>query len=102
MNLIDHIIRQKKFSINTFGPGARTDGIIDHIKKELGEVKNKPGDLMEWVDLIMLSIDGAWRAGHSPQEIAKALEQKLTVNESRSWPDWREQPDGKAIEHIRG
>lgn len=101
MNLIEHLYRQREFSSDTFGPGRRTEGVLDHIRKELIEIEKKPDDLEEWVDLMLLGMDGAWRAGYSPEEIAAAIESKQIKNESRKWPDWRTAEPGKAIEHIR-
>jgi hypothetical protein len=102
-NVIDasHIDRQRKFSYKTYGPGGRDNGIIDHIRKELVEIEEAPEDLEEWVDVIILAIDGAWRAGYGPQEIIDAIVAKQIKNENREWPDWRTAPVGKAIEHIR-
>jgi len=100
-DLITHLYRQKTFSEKTFGPGNRTNGVLDHIRKELLEIEKSPTDLFEWVDVILLSLDGAWRAGYSPEEIAKAINQKQTKNENRNWPDWRLSSSDKAIEHIR-
>ena len=37
-DMIAHLTRQAAFSRATFGPGARTKGVIDHVKKELAEV----------------------------------------------------------------
>ncbi len=101
-DLVDHLHRQRRFSEKTFGPGARTDGVIDHIRKELREIRKAPADLDEWIDVVLLALDGAWRAGHPPEAIAAALAAKQARNESRSWPDWRDQPADKAIEHDRG
>ena len=101
MDLIKHLQRQRKFSEATFGPGARTSGVIDHIQKELAEIEADPLDLEEWVDVILLALDGAWRTGASPQEVADAIDAKMTKNEGREWPDWREVGQGKAIEHVR-
>lgn len=101
MDLMFHIERQKAFSERTFGPGERDEGLIEHIKKELDEIRNRPGDVMEWVDVIILAIDGAWRNGYSPIEICDALAQKQIINEQRKWPDWKTAEPGKAIEHIR-
>jgi hypothetical protein len=101
MNLIAHIEKQKAFSLRTFGPGQRTKGVIDHIRKELKEIEIDPVDLEEWIDVVMLALDGAWRAGHEPQKIAEKLAEKLAKNESRNWPDWRTSDPNKAIEHIR-
>lgn len=100
-DLIAHLHRQREFSEHTFGPGARTAGVIDHIRKELNEIEAKPDDVSEWVDVILLALDGAWRAGFSPEQIAQAIAAKQERNESRKWPDWRTAEPGKAIEHVR-
>lgn len=102
MNLTSHLYRQRAFSKATFGPGERTLGIIDHIESELKEIKEKPYDLYEWVDIILLALDGAWRAGHSPEAISKALEEKQEKNENREWPDWRTSDHNKGIQHVKG
>ncbi len=101
MDLIRHLQRQRKFSLKTFGPGRRTDGVLDHIRKELKEIEESPVDLEEWIDVVMLALDGAWRAGHTPVEIAAALGAKQTKNEARDWPDWRTADPSRAIEHVR-
>jgi hypothetical protein len=101
-DLVAHLERQRQFSFQTFGPGVRTKGVIDHIRKELIEIEAAPHDLNEWIDVILLACDGAWRAGHTPEAIAKALAAKLVRNEARTWPDWRTADPDKAIEHQRG
>jgi hypothetical protein len=100
-NLKQHLVRQRVFSERTFGPGPRTAGIIDHIRKELVEVEAKPYDLSEWMDVVILALDGAWRHGAQPEDIVAALVAKQDKNESRVWPDWRNAPTDKAIEHDR-
>ncbi|ATW60835.1 hypothetical protein SEA_BENTHERDUNTHAT_65 [Gordonia phage BENtherdunthat] len=102
-NVIDakHIARQREFSLRTFGPGLRTEGVIDHIAKELDEIRGAPTDLSEWADVIILAFDGAQRTGADPQAILDAIVAKQTKNEARQWPDWRTQEPGKAIEHVR-
>jgi len=94
---------QRAFSRETFGPGKRRAGILQHIRKELVEVESAEGEdlLYEWVDVMILALDGAWRAGFSPDEIEAALWAKLARNRQRTWPDWRDVPDGQAIEHVR-
>lgn len=101
MNLIKHLEYQKQWSENTFGPGPRTQGVCDHIRKELKEIEAKPTDLFEWIDVVILALDGAWRAGYSSEQIVAALEEKQNINEARNWPDWRTAEPGKAIEHIK-
>lgn len=100
-DLVAHLHRQREFSARTFGPGARTAGVLDHIRKELAEIEAKPADLTEWVDVVLLALDGAWRAGHSPEDIVLAIAEKQMKNEVRKWPDWRTAEPGKAIEHVR-
>ena len=101
MNLVEHLQRQRDWSEATFGPGERTAGVLDHIRKELNEVEREPHDLTEWVDVVLLALDGAWRHGYTPEQIAEAIAAKQARNESRQWPDWRTQPADRAIEHVR-
>jgi len=96
----EHIDRQRAFSEKTYGPGLRTKGIVDHIRKELIEILEDPTDLKEWVDVIILAFDGAWRTGAGSQEIIDAIVAKQTKNEQRTWPDWRIADPDKAIEHT--
>lgn len=96
-----HLARQRAWSERTFGPGDRTQGTINHIRKELREIEAEPGDLTEWIDVVLLALDGAWRSGANTDEIIEALAAKQAKNESRTWPDWRTVEPGKAIEHIR-
>lgn len=97
----DHLAHQREWSAATFGPGARTSGVVDHIRKELVEVEAAPEDVTEWADVIILGFDGALRAGHDPQAIIDAIAAKQAKNESRKWPDWRTADPNKAIEHDR-
>jgi len=100
-DLVAHLTRQQAFSARTFGPGMRTQGVVDHIRKELIEVLAKPEDLSEWIDVAILALDGAWRTGATPEQIITALVAKQTKNEGRQWPDWHTMPVDQAIEHVR-
>lgn len=97
-DLISHLGNQMDFSIKTFGPGDRTKGVIDHIRKELKEIEEAQC-LDEWVDVILLALDGAWRCGATPTEICQGIAKKQKINEKRKWPDWRTADKDKAIEH---
>lgn len=104
-DLVAHLRRQIAFSARTYGPGDRTAGLCDHIRKELDEVladfaAGVP-TLPEWVDVIILGFDAAWRSGATPEQIVEAIAQKQTKNELRKWPDWRTADPNKAIEHDR-
>ena len=100
-DIIEHLQRQAEWSARTFGPGPRTAGVLDHIRKECNEVAAKPDDLSEWIDIVILALDGAWRSGATPHQIVEALAAKQAKNEARDWPDWRTQSPDKAIEHDR-
>lgn len=112
MDLRQHLIRQMAFSHATYGPGVRTQGVIDHIRKELVEVEQSNGDSSEWVDIVILGLDGLTRQlafcngeRADPDRVAeiacKMILGKQTKNEGRNWPDWRTAAPGKAIEHVR-
>ena len=97
---IEHYIeRQKQWSLETFGPGQRTEGNLKHIEKEIAEVRENPSDVYEWLDIVTLALDGAWRMGHSPKAICEGLERLLVRNKQRKWgaPSAPDQPN----EHIR-
>lgn len=106
-----HLTRQIVFSRATFGPGARTEGVIDHIRAELDEVLAANGSPEEWVDVAILALDGLTRAIHAEfgqvgapsvaHEAVRLILSKQSANELRDWPDWRTADPGKRIEHIR-
>lgn len=103
-NLIEHLKRQNEFSAKTFGPPREPNasaGVIDHLKEEITEVESDPKDIMEWIDIMMLASDGAFREGYTPENIAAAWAMKLDINMSRTWPDWRSAEPGKAIKHVK-
>ena len=97
-----HLRRQQAFSEKTFGPDVRRSQILKHIQKELVEIEEAGGeDLSEWMDVVILALDGAWRAGFTPEEICRGLEAKQWKNEQRKWPDWHTANPDEPIEHVR-
>ena len=92
---------KNNFSIDTFGPNQKLQGVINHIRKELVELEQKPDDLEEWIDVMLLAFDGAYRSGATPDQVISMLQYKQDKNERRSWPNWREVPDDQAIEHLK-
>jgi hypothetical protein len=91
---------QRTWSAETFGPGFRT-GVFRHIEKEVKEAEAHPEDITEWADLLILTFDGAMRAGHHPEDILRAYHVKMVENQERQWPDWRGVPTDQPIEHVR-
>lgn len=112
LDLEQHLLRQMAFSHATYGPGERTQGVIDHIRKELVEVEEAHGESSEWVDVVILALDGLTRRlafvggeRRDPADVARLacsmIVGKQSRNEARTWPDWRTAAPGKAIEHDR-
>jgi hypothetical protein len=97
----DYVAKQQAWSLETFGPGMRTKGIIKHIEKELREIENNPGDTEEWVDVVILGLDGAYRTGVTPEKVVEILRAKQVKNFAREWPDWRTVSQDQPIEHVR-
>lgn len=97
-----HFIDEKyEWSKKTFGEGYRVDALIAHIQKELEEIQKSPKDISEWIDVILLALDGASRAGFSGAQIVSEIFKKQTINQSRQWPDHKSIPEGQPIEHVR-
>lgn len=119
MNMYEHLRRQAAFSRATFGPGPRTVGVTDHIRKELIEVKDATSAAersKEWTDVAILGLDGLLRScreqlasigvgeptnAEVAQMACRLIREKQDENEIRDWPDWRTSDPHKAIEHIR-
>lgn len=89
---------QKDWSRRTFGSGRRTIGITKHIEKECAEVRENPDDLSEWVDIMILAMDGYWRAGGSPEMLLHAIIAKQSINRERKYP-WTNEDEPS--EHVR-
>lgn len=117
MIALDELLKdQLDFSITTFGGGERKKAVIDHIKKEIIELEETKDAASEWVDIILLAIDGLLRAEKYNTQLkhgplindqaailaAVGLINKLSKNRTREWPDWRDCDPEKAIEHVRG
>lgn len=115
----DFLERKSVWSELTFGAGQRTKGIVAHIRKELAEIEADPLDLMEWIDVANLAMDGFWRAffvkyqpddtHHDPHgnmhwraaaEFVWLIQRKAEINEARRWPT--PTSDDLPVEHVRG
>ena len=80
----EHLQQQRAFSESTFGPGQRSAGVIDHIRQELEEIEAEPGDVVEWVDIMLLSLDGTWRSGHDGDSAWAALQASQVLEKDLS------------------
>lgn len=99
----EYVRRQIEWSHRTFGPGKRTLGLLAHIVKECQEIERCPFDLEEWIDLIILALDGAWRCGQyhdcTPEDIMNMLDAKQLKNFNRNWP--KPVSEDLPVEHLR-
>lgn len=93
-----YLSQQIEWSQRTFGTAKRTLGITKHIEKEIAEVRAKPDDLSEWIDIIILALDGYWRHGGTPETIEADLNTKQKKNFKRQYPMTNED---EPSEHIR-
>ncbi len=98
-DLSAYVARQAEWSARAFGPGLRTKGLIEHIRKELLEITENPTDLEEWIDVITLGFDGYWRNGGWAGDIIKHLQAKQDKNFRRDWP--APVSEDEPVEHKR-
>lgn len=97
--IVSYLRRQMKWSEKTFGPGPRTIGITKHIEKECEEIRQNPTDLEEWIDILILGLDGYWRAGGKAEDLMLHLQMKQDKNFARQWPAPISQD--LPVEHVR-
>ena len=98
MGVKEYLERQREWSTRTFGYGKRTMGISEHIRKELLEIAADPHDSKEWIDVIILAMDGYWRSGGELELLMAGLRYKQQLNFSRKWPV--PESEDVAVEHI--
>lgn len=92
-----HFFDEKAWSRGEFG--EEYEGVLGHLTKKLNEVTAKPADLEEWVDIILLALDGASRhAGATGVDFVAALQAKHQKNRARRW---RASGEDGVMEHDR-
>jgi hypothetical protein len=106
MDLKFYLVRQRLWFLKIFGPGRRDAGLIKHIKKELDEIKASPGDLEEWIDVVILALEGAIRNAEAVSDrpvddVVDCLLMKQEKNINREWPDWKAMDPSQPIEHVK-
>jgi hypothetical protein len=98
MSIEEYLAKQVAWSTAAFGPGFRTGGITKHIESECEEIRKEPDDLMEWVDVIILALDGYWRAGGTRSTLMFDLVRKQERNMRRTWP---KVPEDQPSFHVK-
>ena len=80
-----------------------TCGLREQVEQVLAlaeaEIEADPLDLEEWIDVVMLAVDGYCRAGGDPREFFDRLQAKHAKNLAREWPENTSQDE--PVEHIR-
>ena len=98
----DFIDEKFLWSTRTFGQHKNHMKIINHIRKEAIEASHAPTDPEEWVDMILLALDGLSRiCGLSGAEIIEQIAAKNDKNHQREWPPVQEVHDDHPIEHVK-
>lgn len=87
MDFLNFLTEKKRWSYQTFGEGYKLEKICKHIESELVEIRETPNDLYEWVDLILLALDGALRVAKSPMAVLSTIYKKHQINVDREWVD---------------
>jgi hypothetical protein len=101
-NLTEFLRKKNIWSVQTFGRSNGIEGVLRHIESEITEVRANPTDVTEWIDIILLAFDGAFRSGYTAEQVVSALIQKQAKNVRRQWPDWRTKKEGEFSSHIKG
>lgn len=100
LNLTEYLKKHVEWSKKTFGEGENTAGLCRHITKELEEIKQNPGDVIEYADVLILLLDMLWRNGHTATTFIAALQQKQQINLQRKWHT-ENFKTGQPVEHVK-
>lgn len=87
IRLLKLAAEQQKFSEATFG-SIRVRGpkaSLEHLMKEAKEAWEKPCDIEEHADILLLLFDSRWRNGWTLRDLLNAAEAKLDKNKRRDW-----------------
>lgn len=102
--LLRFLSEKWEHSQRVFGPQTTT-GVLNHVRSEVEEIQEEPTDITEWVDLILLGMDGAMRScpdpKTAPQEVVRAIRDKFEVVKKRQYPDWRTLAPDEASYHEK-
>jgi hypothetical protein len=77
-------------------PGQTLAGVLKHLEREVGELRENPADEKEWADVLILLIAALYRRGITTDELFAIAHAKVDENETRTWPV---QPDADGVYH---
>jgi hypothetical protein len=88
---------RREWALKQF-PTQSCESVCRHIEKELTEIRACNTDLVEWIDVVLLAMEGYCRSGGNASDIFSAMKAKHAVNLTRKW----QKPNGdEPIEHVR-
>tara|TARA_R110000744_G_scaffold159562_1_gene275680 strand:+ start:219 stop:521 length:303 start_codon:yes stop_codon:yes gene_type:complete len=79
---------------NTF-PNSKTDNHLNHLLKEIEELRADPKDLLEYADCFIILLHVAKQNGVTVDLIQDAVKIKMDINKKRNWT----QPDKDGAQH---
>jgi hypothetical protein len=74
-----HAFQLSRFPVQTLA------GKINHLLKELEEVRDNPADIIEHADCLILLLGIASLNGHTGEQLLYAAAEKMAINEQREW-----------------
>ena len=82
---------QGPWSDKAFGPDSRKGpiGSLRHLKREAQEAIEKPDDIVEYADCLLILLDATRRAGFSLGQLLWASWKKHLICRRREWPEPR-------------
>lgn len=94
---------QAAWSHETFGPASARGpvGPLKHLAKEAAEAADRPDDISEYADILILLLDATWRRGLVPEDIVGAALAKMAENRAREWPPFDPSKADEPVEHVR-
>lgn len=94
------VARHREWSIKNFGDRNERGpvGPLKHLSKEALEAAEAPRDIMEFADCMFLMLDAMYRAGHTSEDLDRAMAAKLEILETRVY---RKVAGDVPIEHDR-
>lgn len=81
-----------------FGAGREPIGNINHLLKEVGELRDNPYNPEHWADVLILVLNASRQAGYNVDDLIQATEAKFAV--IQTWK-WNEPDELGVIQHVR-
>lgn len=101
MSLDVLLMVKREWSLSVFGPDYTYGELLAHIRKEVAEVAANPNDTTEWIDIILLAMDGYWRANDRTSRAQNLMRDLAAKVEENKYRQWERSAPGEPMEHKR-